>query len=209
MALRPQFLGYHQRFNTQSSPPLLFFGSPMHLAVMRAAQRHREFVADLAAQCLHLRKFQVVRIGWLAAAQQAGLCGDKLQVRFVATTRRVTDCQRAAVRSGQGWCVVALLRLSLAAAAGRVRCEPRGSPKGSPIWASLTSSAVSMSRACSDVNVFLIGMMRLAHAAAASNEPIAATSTSNSSRCRVDASRSNVTIGFGWFRLAVCSVQRG
>ena len=60
MAQHAQFLGHHQRFNTQSGPPLLVFRSPMHLAVMRAAQRHRELVADLAA----LRKFEVVRIGW-------------------------------------------------------------------------------------------------------------------------------------------------
>ena len=39
--------------------------------MMGAAQRHGELVADLAAQSLHLRKFQVVRIRRLAAAQQA------------------------------------------------------------------------------------------------------------------------------------------
>src|SRR5258706_5878876 len=61
----------------------------------------------------------------------------------------------------------------------------------------MTSSAASTSCACSAVNAFLIGIMRLAHSAAPSNEEIEPSSASNSSRCRPEASGLRVTTGCG------------
>jgi len=45
----------------------------MQLAMMSAAERHREFVADLAAECTRLREAQMVWIGRPPAADQARL----------------------------------------------------------------------------------------------------------------------------------------
>ena len=60
----------------------------MHLAVMRAAQRHCKFVADFTTKRLGLCKTQVVGVGWLSAAYQARLARDKLAAaRKVAWVR--------------------------------------------------------------------------------------------------------------------------
>jgi hypothetical protein len=45
----------------------------MQLAMMSPAERHREFVADLATECTRLREAQMVWIGRPPAADQARL----------------------------------------------------------------------------------------------------------------------------------------
>ena len=45
----------------------------MQLAMMSPAERHREFIADLATECARLRKAQMVWIGRPPAADQARL----------------------------------------------------------------------------------------------------------------------------------------
>ena len=61
----------------------------MKLAMMSAAQRHRELVADLAAQCAALCKAQVVRVRGLAAANQARLLRNKADMVLVADPARL------------------------------------------------------------------------------------------------------------------------
>ena len=61
-------------------PPGLLVAGAMNRAVMRAAQRHGEFVAHLAAERPWLQITKVVWIGLFAAAHQAGLLGNKAEV---------------------------------------------------------------------------------------------------------------------------------
>ena len=57
---------------------------PVNRAVMHAAERHRELIAHLAAERARLREAQMMRVGGLAAADQAGLLGHEPQMLFVA-----------------------------------------------------------------------------------------------------------------------------
>jgi len=49
----------------------------MNLPVMAAAKRNGEFIADVKAECLRLRKTQVVRVGRLTSADKARLGGHE------------------------------------------------------------------------------------------------------------------------------------
>ena len=60
----------------------------MQLAMMRAAQRHRELIADLEAEAPGLREAQMMGVRWLAPTNHAALRGDKLAVTFVAPPPR-------------------------------------------------------------------------------------------------------------------------
>ena len=52
--------------------------------MMRTAERHRELIADLAAECLGLCEAQMMGVGGLASAHQTGLGRDKLPMALVA-----------------------------------------------------------------------------------------------------------------------------
>ncbi len=69
----------------------------MELAVVAAAQRDGELVADLAAKCPRLRDAQVMGIAGLAAADQARLAGDKPQMVLIADAPRLGECEGAFV----------------------------------------------------------------------------------------------------------------
>ena len=56
----------------------------MHLAMMTAAERDREFIADFSAQSRGLCKTEVMGIGGAAAANQAWLLGDRFHMLPVA-----------------------------------------------------------------------------------------------------------------------------
>ncbi len=56
--------------------------------MVRAAERHRELIADLEAEAAWLRKAQVMGVRRLAAANNAGLRGYELAVSFVAPPSR-------------------------------------------------------------------------------------------------------------------------
>jgi hypothetical protein len=49
-------------------PPGRFIAAPMEFAMVTAAERNSEFIADLAAKCLALRKAQMMCIRRPAAA---------------------------------------------------------------------------------------------------------------------------------------------
>jgi len=51
----------------------------MQFTVMRPAERHRKFIADLLSEPALLRKAQMVRVAGLSAADEAGLPGHKAQ----------------------------------------------------------------------------------------------------------------------------------
>src|SRR6516162_9504661 len=69
----------------------------MHRTVMPAAERDREFIADLAAERTGLRKSEVVGVRGLAAAHETRLLGDIAQVLPVAIAPRRSDRQNALV----------------------------------------------------------------------------------------------------------------
>ena len=62
MGLQPQRAGRSGWVNANLLPPSRFVSSPMQLAMMAAAKRHCELVADLATECLPLDKAQMMRV---------------------------------------------------------------------------------------------------------------------------------------------------
>ena len=64
-------------------PPCRFLAGAVQFAMMRAAERDREFIADLLPKSARLRKTQMVRVAGFAAADEAGLFGHEAQMLFV------------------------------------------------------------------------------------------------------------------------------
>ena len=69
----------------------------MNLAMMAAAQRHRVFIADLAAERWALREAYMVGVRWLPAADQARLFGNETDVIAVANPARLRKGEHALV----------------------------------------------------------------------------------------------------------------
>jgi hypothetical protein len=69
----------------------------MQLAMMTAAERYGELVADFETERSGLREAQVMRIGWLSAADQAGLGGHEPQMRFVTQPLGLGDGEKALI----------------------------------------------------------------------------------------------------------------
>ena len=80
MCFEPEPARGVDRLDASSRPPIYFLAGPVQLTVMRPAQRHRKFIADLSTESARLRKTQMVRVAGLAAADEAGLFGHKAQV---------------------------------------------------------------------------------------------------------------------------------
>jgi len=87
MRLIPEPPGGAHGINAQAIPPGALRARSMQLTVVAAAERHGEFVADLTAERPGLRKAQMMRVGGLAAADQAGLRRNVFQMRFITTAR--------------------------------------------------------------------------------------------------------------------------
>ena len=85
---RPKLSCRFDRGNLQVGPPRHFVALAMQLMMVVAAERHGEFVANLASQGSRLREFQVMGIAWRALADQAGLRADECEVGLVAVSRR-------------------------------------------------------------------------------------------------------------------------
>ena len=87
--LFPERTGDFTRVDANPLPPRPFVADTMNRAMMDPAQRHRELVADLTADCAVLCEAQVMRIRGLAAANQAGLLSNKSDVVLVADPARL------------------------------------------------------------------------------------------------------------------------
>ena len=69
----------------------------MQLPMMTAAERYGELVADFETERSGLREAQVMRIGRLPAADQAGLRSHESQMGFVAKTLGLGDGENALI----------------------------------------------------------------------------------------------------------------
>ena len=69
----------------------------MQLAMMTAAERHGELVADFETERSGLGKPQVMRVGWLPAADETGLRGHESQMGLVAQPLGLGDGENALV----------------------------------------------------------------------------------------------------------------
>jgi len=63
--------------NSGRFPPCAFVGRAVRRAVMHATEGDREFIARFAAQRAWLDVSQMMRVRWLAAADEARLLSDE------------------------------------------------------------------------------------------------------------------------------------
>ena len=97
MRLLPKLLGDGQGIDFQVLPPSYFIAGLMQVPMMTAAQRHCELVADFETQGSGLCEPQVMRIGRLPAANEAGLRGNEPQMGFVTQPFGLGDGENALV----------------------------------------------------------------------------------------------------------------
>ena len=97
VALLPKCLSDVHWFDFQTLPPDHFIASLMQLSMMTAAERYGEFVADFKTERSGLREPQVMRIGWLSAADEARLRGNKSQMGFVTKAFGLCNGENALV----------------------------------------------------------------------------------------------------------------
>ena len=110
---RPQARRQLQRIDDAAArPPGPLIARAVQLVVMHVAQRQRELVGDLEAHRARLRELQMMRLGGSAPAHQAGLRGDKRQMRLVPDALLLRDGQRRGL-------------ITLTAGEGVARLDPR------------------------------------------------------------------------------------
>jgi hypothetical protein len=67
-------------------PPSCFITTVMNLAMVTPTERDSELIADLTAESPRLYKTEMMRIRWMAAANQAWLLGDRFHMLPVANS---------------------------------------------------------------------------------------------------------------------------
>ena len=77
--LLPKPLGNWQGIDVEAFPPSHLIAGLMQLPMMTSAKGHGEFVADFETQRSGLRKPQVMRIGWLPAANEQDIEATNLR----------------------------------------------------------------------------------------------------------------------------------
>ena len=88
MRFEPERAGSGGGNNASLFPPCRLVDTAMDLAMMAAAERHGELIADLATQRAWLGKPKMVRVGGRATANQTGLVCDEPHVLAVAKSAR-------------------------------------------------------------------------------------------------------------------------
>ncbi len=174
--LLPQGLRHAERIEARLRPPPRFVTNAMEFAMMNAAERHRELVADLAPERARLSKAQMMRVTGRPSANHAGLPRDELAVFLVAQadgfgSGRAADGvsrSRTAPGRGAGSAVSASGSGGSGIASDRT-LSPAGSLAGASLNAeSLAAKAASTTCASGTVSVFLVGRLRRAQCAASS-----------------------------------------
>jgi hypothetical protein len=89
MGFEPQPPGRDGRIDSRPVPPRRFIAMTMKLAVMAAAERHGELVADLAGKRPALSKAQVMGVGRFTTADQARLLRHKAHMLAIAYAPRL------------------------------------------------------------------------------------------------------------------------
>src|SRR6266536_165796 len=127
----PELAGNLDRVDPSRLPPQQLVARAVELAVVQAAERNGEFVADLAPEGEPLGEAHVVRLGGLAPANEAGSGRDVLEVIFIAKAPgfpegedALVDAVRGAFLSLRAHCLVARfrrLRAGFSSAGGRRR----------------------------------------------------------------------------------------
>jgi hypothetical protein len=84
----PKFTGHLDRIDTGLLPPCSLVACAMNSAVVDAAERHRKFIAGLTSERLWLHASKMMRIRWLAAADEASLLSHIAQMLPVAIPAR-------------------------------------------------------------------------------------------------------------------------
>lgn len=97
MRLLPKPFGDLERIDLEVLPPGHLIADLMQLPMMSAAERDGELIADFHAHGSGLSEPQMMWVGWLPSADQAGLRGYELQMGFVAQPFRLSDRQQALV----------------------------------------------------------------------------------------------------------------
>ena len=84
----PQLTGTLERREAQVCPPAQFVTFGMKLVVVITTERDCELITDFAAHSSGLSKPQMMWVGRRALTYEAGLGGDKRQVRLTAAAQR-------------------------------------------------------------------------------------------------------------------------
>ena len=77
MGFQPERARGGERLDADPGPPSDFIAGMVQLAMMAAAERHSELIADLAAARARLSKAQMVCVFGFASAQEARLSGNE------------------------------------------------------------------------------------------------------------------------------------
>ena len=95
--LSPELTGDLDGVDAGRLPPGLLVAGAMNRAVMRAAERDGEFIAHFAAESPRLQVAKMMRIGLLAAADEARLLGNIAKVLPVTIAPRCRNDEHALV----------------------------------------------------------------------------------------------------------------
>jgi hypothetical protein len=105
-AVLPQPLSNHHRVEVGGLPPRRLVATAVKGAMVGAAQRHRELVADPTAQGAWLHESEVVGVTRLPPTKEAGLRRQELQMGAIAVAARFAQREGALVdmaNSGFEW----------------------------------------------------------------------------------------------------------
>ena len=94
MGLEPKRSGNRGWIDFRLAPPCGFIAVTVDFAVVAAAERHGELVADFSPERAALGEAQMVGITRLAAADQARLLSDEPDVVAVTDPPWLRQCQR-------------------------------------------------------------------------------------------------------------------
>ena len=87
VVFEPERAGRNARVDTSIAPPLCFIAASMDFAMMTAAERNCEFIADLAAECPALGEPEMMRIRRPPAADCRGTLPTVCEFREVSHRR--------------------------------------------------------------------------------------------------------------------------